>query len=67
MRLIDADQFEVITYSGVPEGYKNTFDDGVMWIVEQIDKAETLYEAGNRIAAENVKQMLKQAEVFHGI
>lgn len=42
MRLIDANQFEVISYKGIPEGYEDNFDSGVMWLSEQIDKADTV-------------------------
>ena len=35
---IDRDRLEVVGYQGVPEGYENTFDCGVMWLLEQIDE-----------------------------
>lgn len=43
MRLIDADQFEVISWraQGGRE-YANGFDDGVDYVVQKIDKAETV-------------------------
>lgn len=40
-RLIDAGNFEVI---GIPDERNGTFDDGVMWLAEQIDKAPTIVE-----------------------
>lgn len=40
-RLIDAGNFEVI---GIPGERNGTFDDGVMWLAEQIDKAPTIVE-----------------------
>ena len=42
MRLIDADAFEFISWDGIPEGFENTFSDGVMWLSMQIDKAPTV-------------------------
>ena len=42
-RLIDAEHFDVIAYSKDVDGYEDTFDDGVRWLAEQIDKAETVY------------------------
>lgn len=45
MRPIDAEQFDVIAldYSEIAKrGYQNAFDDGVQWLAEQIDQAETL-------------------------
>ena len=43
MRLIDAEQFEVISWraQGGRE-YANGFDDGVDYVVQKIDKAETV-------------------------
>lgn len=35
---IDRERLEVVEYQGVPEGYENTFDCGVMWLLEQIDE-----------------------------
>ena len=43
--LKDADELEVIGYCGVPQGYENTFDSGVMWLAEQIDKLPTIIPA----------------------
>lgn len=40
-RLIDADRLEVIAYSGT-EGRPDTFDAGVEWAAEQIDKLPTV-------------------------
>ena len=42
MRPIDADVFEVVTYTGIPEGYNDTFGDGVDWILEKIDSMPTI-------------------------
>lgn len=42
MRLIDADVFEVVAYKGIPEGYNDTFGDGVDWILEKIDRQPTI-------------------------
>lgn len=41
-RLIDADAFEVVTYTEFPEGYNDTFGDGVDWILEKIDAQPTI-------------------------
>ena len=41
-RLIDADAFEVVAYKGIPEGYNDTFGDGVDWILEKIDRQPTI-------------------------
>ena len=42
MRPIDADVFEVVTYTEFPEGYSDTFGDGVDWILEKIDRQPTI-------------------------
>lgn len=42
MRLIDADPFELISYEGIPDGFSDSFDDGVAWLAEQIDAAPTM-------------------------
>ena len=42
MRAIDADRFELISYEGIPDGYSDSFDDGVCWLAEQIDAAPTI-------------------------
>lgn len=44
-RLIDAGVFEVVSYKGIPDGYKDTFDDGVLWMCEKIDDAPTIIPA----------------------
>ena len=41
MRLIDADKLEVISYKDT-EGREDTFDAGVQWMAEQIDKQPTV-------------------------
>lgn len=41
MRKIDADQFEAVTYKGT-ETFSDCFDDGVLYMLEQIDKAPTV-------------------------
>lgn len=41
-RYIDADQFECIAYTGVPEGYSDTFDGGVLYMADLIDEAPTI-------------------------
>lgn len=42
MRPIDADQFELISYTKIPDGFTDSFDDGVCWLAEQIDAAPTI-------------------------
>ncbi len=56
-RLIDAEHFDVISYSKDVDGYEDTFDDGVRWIAEQIDKAETVYAIQIK-DWENLKQII---------
>ena len=43
-RLIDADAFEVVAYKDTEGREKNTFDEGVKWMAEQIDNAPTVIE-----------------------
>ena len=43
-RLIDASNFDCISWKDVPEGYEDRFDDGVSWLAEQIDVAQVLLE-----------------------
>ena len=56
-RLIDAEHFDVIAYSKDVDGYEDTFDDGVRWIAEQIDKADTV-DAIQMKDWENLKQII---------
>lgn len=56
-RLIDAERFDVIAYSKDVDGYEDTFDDGVRWIAEQIDKADTVYAIQMK-DWENLKQII---------
>ena len=44
-RLIDADALDVIGYCDIPQGREDTFDDGVMWLAEQIDLLPTIIPA----------------------
>ena len=44
-RLIDADALDVIGYRDIPQGREDTFDDGVMWLAEQIDLLPTIIPA----------------------
>lgn len=44
-RLINADALDVIGYCGIPQGYEDNFDSGVMWLAEQIDKLPTVIPA----------------------
>ena len=44
-RLIDADAIDVIGYCGIPQRREDTFDDGVMWLAEQIDLLPTIIPA----------------------
>lgn len=46
-RFIDANLFEVISYTKIPDGYTDSFDDGVLWLAEQIDKAPTVHFEGS--------------------
>lgn len=57
MRLIDANQFEVISYRAQGDReYVNGFDDGVDYVVSKIDKAETV----DAIPIEWLKKKLEQ-------
>lgn len=42
MRKIDAERLDCVVYKGIPEGFDDRFDDGVMWMLEQIDKSPTV-------------------------
>ena len=42
-KLIDANQFEVVKFNGT-EGKPDKFDNGVGWMLEQIDKAQPIAE-----------------------
>lgn len=42
MRLIDADALECISYTGIPDGYDNTFDSGVLWMLDTVDEIPTV-------------------------
>ena len=42
MRKIDAERLDCVVYKGIPEGFDDRFDDGVMWMLEQIDKLPTV-------------------------
>lgn len=44
-RLIDADAIEVISYREIPQGCEDTFDSGVMCLLEQIDLLPTIIPA----------------------
>ena len=44
-RLIDANVLDVISYCDIPQGHEDTFDDGVMWLAEQIDLLPTIIPA----------------------
>ena len=44
-RLIDIDKFAVVTWNGIPDGYKDLFEDGALWLAEQIDEAPTVMQA----------------------
>ena len=46
-RLIDIDRFDVIDWTGIPEGYNDTFEDGVLWLADKIDEAPTIVEASD--------------------
>lgn len=43
VRLIDANAFEIMGYKDT-EGRANTFDDGVIWMLERIDDEPTVIE-----------------------
>lgn len=81
MRPIDAERFDVIAldyFEIAKQGYQNTFDDGVQWLSEQIDAAQTLdvapvvhakwieCESGWGFKCSNCKARVKRSEVFNG-
>lgn len=41
-RYIDAEKFDVFTYKGIPEGYKDKFDDGVLYALNAFDRIPTV-------------------------
>ena len=41
MRLVDIENLDVVSWQSIPEGYSDTFEDGVRWILEKIDKLQT--------------------------
>jgi hypothetical protein len=41
-RYIDAEHFDCISWKGIPEGYDNTFDSGVLYMADLIDAAPTI-------------------------
>lgn len=44
-KLIDANALDCIGYCCIPKSRNDTFDDGVMWLVEQIDSLPTIIPA----------------------
>ena len=43
--LIERDALDVIGYCGIPQGYEDTFDSGVIWLAERIDELPTIIPA----------------------
>lgn len=41
-RYIDAEPFDCISWKGIPEGYDDTFDSGVLYVADLIDDAPTI-------------------------
>ena len=41
-RYIDAEPFGCISWKGIPEGYDDTFDSGVLYVADLIDEAPTV-------------------------
>ena len=41
-RYIDAEPFGCISWKGIPEGYDDTFDSGVLYVADLIDDAPTV-------------------------
>lgn len=62
MRLIDADQFEVIAYKDTA-GRENTFDAGVQYMAEMIDAAPTV--GGRLIDADTLLQQLEEDRPYN--
>lgn len=41
-RYIDAERLDCISWKGIPEGYDDTFDSGVLWMADLIDDQPTV-------------------------
>ena len=41
-RYIDAEHFDCISWKGIPEGYDDTFDSGVLYMADLIDEQPTV-------------------------
>lgn len=37
MKFVDLEKFDIIGWEGIPTGYRDTFADGVMWLLEMLD------------------------------
>jgi len=42
MRLADIEKLDLVSYEGIPEGYKDTFDSGVLYAMNLIDGLDTI-------------------------
>jgi len=43
--LKDVSPFDVLAWKGIPDGYENTFADGVHWLAEKLDAAPVVIPA----------------------
>ena len=41
-RLIDAENLDFVSYQGVPNGYKGSFDSGILYAMNLIDEQPTI-------------------------
>lgn len=41
-KLIDAEKLDFISYQGIPNGYKNSFDSGILYAMNLIDDQPTI-------------------------
>lgn len=43
--LKDVSPFDILSWKGIPDGYENTFSDGVHWLAEKLDAAPVVIPA----------------------
>ena len=41
-RYIDSEKFDCVAFKGIPDGYKDTFADGVLYALNRIDEQPTV-------------------------
>ena len=73
-RLIDAEKLDLVSYQGIPNGYKDSFDSGVLYAMNLIDDQPTVdavpvihghwIKIGNQYSIRNMKCSICGEEVF---